>query len=642
MSSSDFLSAKPVVISIDLNEWVRFDQPGVYKVTVTSHRVSDISEGGAPPFGQGGIELRSNTVELHVIAATKAWQDAQLAAILRELKAEPEPMGMQSPARQAAISSLRYLGTVEAARVMAQHVREDEPSMLYSCVFGLIGLPGRLQPAAVAALRKLIEEPNFPVSSWILITYAVVQLSDPDADTQILMKEQQQIESEDLKLAVSALPAKQGQARAATVQTILNMSTTELTPRIEADLGSVLRASLAELPIEKQTMELDYHWEQLRSKELLPVLKQDAEMALDDPRAKGNPYDVRDLKEVAFRRWYELDPNDAHQALLSQIGSANPSMGAESLTFLPDEKLPQYERTWSDAFMTASDFNVVTRLASLMMRFGSGSAVPMVRGRAEVLMGKWGCAAQGAALAYLVKFDPASARPLIDRAVAERGPGKTACNRSVFQFIAPYETDPLLTEAAIATLNDPDPQVINDALIYLMSYGDKSSEEPLWNRYVAWSEQWRGHEDVLEAREAGSPGNWADIGLGENLARALIANQGWLADDGLISRVLQLCVGKQMCDQVKQTAESAKAKPFFVSAFKRGSLQNFQIAQYSAKSLELLDEKIAQFPRGSKFVLADSPPNTEDQRHLEDQVKALFEKHGMVLEKSAKSVSAQN
>jgi hypothetical protein len=639
--ASGFLSAQPVVISIDLNEWVRFEQPGDYKVTITSHRVSDLSAGGPPPFGQGGIELRSDAIELHIIAASKPWQDAQLAAILSELKAEPEQRGLQLPARQAAIGNLRYLGTAGAARLMAQHMREDEPSMLYQCTFGLMGLPDKVKPDAVTALRDLIENPTFPVSPWFLTTYAMVQLRSSDSDAQTLVQKRQQIESEDLKLVVSSLLAKRGRARAETIQTILNKPKTELTPAMEVGLESIMRSSLEDLPIQKQSEELNNHWELLRSPALLPVLKKDAQTASDDPRAQGDPHQVRDLKEVAFRRWYELDPDGAHEELLSQIGSGNPSMGTESLAFLPDEKLPQYERIWANAFILASDYNVETKLASLMTRFGTGIAVAQVREKAGTLIGKWACAPQGAALAYLVKFDTASARPLVERAIAERGHGKTACNQSLFQDIAQYESDSILTQAAIATLNDPDPEVINDALIYLMSYGDKSCERPLLDRYVAWSRQWSGRESELEARQVGSLGNWAEIGLGENLASALIANQGWLADDGLISRVSQLCIGKQLCDRVKQIANTAKVEPFPVSAFKAGSMQNYEIAQYSAKSLELLDAKIAQFPRGSRFVLENNQPDTEDQRHLEDQVKAVFENRGMILERSPRPVSIE-
>jgi hypothetical protein len=91
----------------------------------------------------------------------------------------------------------------------------------------------------------------------------------------------------------------------------------------------------------------------------------------------------------------------------------------------------------------------------------------------------------------IVEFDPVSARPLVERAVKERGEGKSACNRSIFQDISIYATDPILTDIALETLDDPDPEVTMDALIYLMSYGDKSVEQPVWSRYVEWSDKWR-------------------------------------------------------------------------------------------------------------------------------------------------------
>jgi len=41
LTNFKFLSDSPYVLSLDLNEWVRFDLPGHYRVTVTSRRVSD-------------------------------------------------------------------------------------------------------------------------------------------------------------------------------------------------------------------------------------------------------------------------------------------------------------------------------------------------------------------------------------------------------------------------------------------------------------------------------------------------------------------------------------------------------------------------------------------------------------------------
>jgi hypothetical protein len=323
----------------------------------------------------------------------------------------------------------------------------------------------------------------------------------------------------------------------------------------------------------------------------------------------------------------------AHEEALKQIGSHDPSITADSLAFLPKEKLPQFESLWADEFVTADDYQREAVFASLMARFGTGSAVAQVREKANAKVGEWACAPQGAALAYLVEFDPVSARPLVERAVKERGTGKSACNHSVFQDISLYATDPILTDIALEALDDPDPQVPMDALIYLMSYGDKSAEQPIWNRYVEWSEKWRGRADVLKSREAGSVGNWEEVGLGENLAQALIQNQGWLATPDLISGVLERCVGDQMCTQVKQIADQAKAGPgpYPVSAYRSGQNENYQVAQYNSKSLELLEAKIAQFPRGTRFSLTPTSPQNRDQMQLEDRVQELFEKNGMIL-----------
>jgi hypothetical protein len=338
-----------------------------------------------------------------------------------------------------------------------------------------------------------------------------------------------------------------------------------------------------------------------------------------------NAYTTRELKSAALQRWFELDPVSAHEEAL-KIGSPDPSLTADSLAFLAKEKLPQFESLWADALMATDDYQRETVFASLMARFGTGSAVAQVREKTSAKVGEWACAPQGAALAYLVEFDPVSARPLVERAVKERGKGKSACNRSVFQDISLYATDPILADVALETLDDPDPQVTMDALIYLISYGDKSVEQPVWGRYVEWSDKWRNRADVLESREAGSVGNWEDIGLGENLARTLVENQGWLATPDLISRVLGRCVGEQMCTQLKQIADQAKSGPgpYPISAYRSGRNENYQVAQYNLKSLELLEAKIAQFPRGTRFSLTPTSPQNQDQKRLEDEVQNDF------------------
>jgi hypothetical protein len=90
----------------------------------------------------------------------------------------------------------------------------------------------------------------------------------------------------------------------------------------------------------------------------------------------------------------------AHEEALRQIGSPDPSLTADSLAFLAKEKLPQFESLWGDALMATDDYQRETVFASLMARFGTGSAVAEVREKANAKVGEWACASQGAALAY--------------------------------------------------------------------------------------------------------------------------------------------------------------------------------------------------------------------------------------------------
>jgi hypothetical protein len=626
------LSAKPTVLHLNLNEWVRFDQAGAYTVVVVSHRVSDLSAGRGGQFEGQSLSLTSNPIQLRIIPATKAWERAKLSALLKELEVTPKPTGIETDSLKDAIADLRYLGTAAAARWMAQHLREDEPALMYECALGMAGLREDLHPVALQAMHRLIEDPDFPVSAWFLNTMSILQVSDSDSAAE--RKEKASFMDADWAAVLQALPAKEGIARAVTVQTLSSNQPKQISSQQKAELGGILAASFKDLPAEKQIAELQYDWDVLRSTDLVSTLEHLAEIPLKNPGSNDwNIYTTRELKSVALQRWFELDPVSAHEAALRQIGSPDPSLTADSLAFLPKEKLPQFESTWADAFMATDNDQRETVLVSLMVRFGAGSAVAEIREKANARVGEWACAPQGAALAYLVKFDPASARPLVERAVKERGKGKSACNRSVFQDISLYVSDPVLTDVALTTLDDPDPEVTVDALVYLMSYGDKSVEQPVWGRYVQWSDRWRNRADVLESRRAGSVGNWRDVRLGENLARALIENQGWLASPDLISRVLERCVGEQMCAQLEQIADRARAGsvPYSIFAYRTGRDENFQVAQYNPKSLDLLDAKVAQFPRGTKFSLMLTSPQNQDQMSLENEVKSVFEKNGMIL-----------
>ena len=628
LSGLGLLSSKPTIVQHDLNEWIRFDQPGVYKLTVISRRVS---EPASPAKPANHLSLKSNSIELQIISATADWQRTRLNVILQQLHAIPARPGIPLPGRTEAVADLRYLASEGAIQELAANLREDIPDMMYQAAFGLIGVSDSMRATASDAMGKQVDDPAFPVCSFFLSILPFFQ-SAPDTSPSALQEERERLGSAAWQEVYSSLPRKDGQARAVTVQTLLDNKPRGLTPEQARQLSSVLVSSFLNLSPEQQANELKNNWDFLRTDAMLGALQTLARLPLKNPGSNlSNIYAIRELKSVALQRWYELDPEGARREIMIQIGSSSPSLTAAAISFFPKQSFPEFESIWADALLNTNDYEQEAVLASLLAHFGSGTATALVASKLDAKVGEWACAPQAAAFGYLVEFDPESARPFIKRAVDARGPGKTGCNHSLFQDVAAYTLSPVLSEAALQTLDDPDHQVTMDALIYLAGYGKPEAKQPIWEHYLKWSETWAGKGDVLEQRKPGDmTGDWQEAGLGENLARALIAGQGWLADPALISAVLQRCVGEQMCTQLQQIAATA-GPPYNVTLYRSGENQNHQIAQYTEKSLDLLEEKLQQYPKGTHFTLIPGSPSTADQQSLEQEAATLFAKHGMML-----------
>jgi len=611
------LKSKPVEISLDLNQWVRFDQPGVYRVKVISHRVGGVNRSG----------LQSNLIELHIVPAAAEWQDATLKRILPQLSSSGAVF-------EGAVADLRYLATPAAIDEMTGKLREGYAFIASECSMGLIGLPSAMGDVAIASMNHRIDEPDFPISPLFFSTMSLLHVSC-GLTAESIRQQRQSFEAILWQTVFSSISKKEPLARAETVQTLLGFGRNINTPEVKSQMASLLSASFLNLDDRNQIDDLRQHWDLLRSPGILPTLQALAKRPTANYGGPG-PYSPEDLKSAAFKRWYELDPAGARSEILAQIGSAAPSLSSQALAFLPAEPLPQFEPIWAESFLRTTDQLEDDTLGSLLVKFGTGAATSQMIVKLNQPPSPYSYMSRALALAYLVRFSPDDARPLLKREIAT---SETGCSYSLLRWVSEHATAPVLNEVAVEALNNADPGTVLDALQYLKSYGTKADEKSIWDRYVKWTQAWSGKADILDRPEPGLHA-CGEVCTGEELGTALIANQGWLADRTLISRVLHSCVGKQVCERLKDVARSA-APPYQVilpdaaDPLGIGFKQSYNVAQYAAMSRDLLDAKINQYPPGTKFVLFRTWPVTEDQRKLEDEVQAIFKKNGMSLEKPA-------
>jgi hypothetical protein len=605
------LKSNPVELTIDLNQYIRFDQPGIYRVKVISHRVS----------GVNGSALQSNAIELNIVLTTPDWQDAELKAIHAKLD-------------EGSIDALRYLATPGAIAEMTGNLREGYGFPASECSMGLMGLADSMRDFAIASMNRRIDEPGFPISTLFFNTMALLHVS-LGSNAESIRRQRESIDTVLWQSVFSSIPRKEPLARAETVQTLLWFDRDINTPEIKSQMAGLLSASFLDLDSRSQIDDLRQHWDLLRSPRFLPTLQTLAKLPAANDGA-GGPYSREDLRSTALKRWYELDPAGARSEILAQIGSATPSLSAQALAFLPAEPLPRFEPLWAEAFVRTTDQLQEDVLGSLLVKFGTGNATSQAIAKLNEPPSPYSCMAHALALAYLVRFSPDDARPLLKSEIAT---SETGCNDSFLRFVSEHATARVLNEVADELLNGADPAIVLDALQYLKSYGTKSDEKPIWDRYIKWTRAWSGNADTLDHPAPGAH-PCGGVCIGESLGEALIANQGWLADRSLISRVVHRCVGKEMCKQLKDVARSA-VSPYQVVLPDASDplgirvIQSYNVAQYAAMSRSLLDAKISQYPPGTKFVMSSVWPVTEDQRKLEDEVQALFKKNGMSLEKPA-------
>jgi hypothetical protein len=216
--SIGILSDTPYVIHLNLNEWVRFDKPGNYRLTVTSRRVFDAP--GGKPFYRGAVrDLESNSIQLQIVEPDDAWQQSELKKILADFDNGPPPTRFFSSNQQlAAITRLRYLGSADAARELARHLRGDNNQVDWDCMLGLIGSPNRI--AGYEEMKKLLEDPDFPVSGIFLDAMAMVPLDPADAAEHLW--QQRDANWKDARSSLTtAISIKRGEALAVSAKTAL-------------------------------------------------------------------------------------------------------------------------------------------------------------------------------------------------------------------------------------------------------------------------------------------------------------------------------------------------------------------------------------------------------------------------------------
>ena len=645
----------PATINLPLTDWIRFDRPGHYRVSLRTLRAS------VPPVAPGGppslLSLETNEVEFDIIPADAAWQEQQLKEI-----------AAQTPTDWP---RLRALGTSDAARFLARQYRAEIHPLDRDVLLGLLGSP--CKQAGVEEMSRLLRDPDFAVTPSFLDALALLSAPPPQAGQASISAGLPPLRQQ----LWEALPAKRGQALVTSKQTYLAGLEQLAAVKFSPDQIIQIIQTFEQLSPMDQNLWLGQRWAQVSDQRWLPVLQR---LAARDVNLflLGRPdFDpVVGITKLALKRWYELDPKTGREAILSEIASSAPRFGADALGILPDQILPAEQHVVAQHFASMAApapiaptptnsrirhaafpayLTAESHLASLLFRYANRDVVAEVLPAMKNRLAERNCNAQYSEIAFLLKVDSEEGGSFMRAVASNRPNGHSGCAQEMFGKIGYLIATPVLERFAVESLDDNDLAVASAALLFLRDHGSAQAEQPIFDRLVRWNAKWRDHAADLAGMPAPPnppapvaplyvPGglvetfgrsnpnghlaeifgrsnpNGQESFFGLELAQALVLGHGWLADEARIRQLLPLTLEPGARMQLTAAISQLETKPIHIY-FMGNNGPMFLLAQYNLDSTDDLKDKLSQYPRGTVFVWSDhrfSPYEIRDQRVSRD------------------------
>jgi hypothetical protein len=619
------LGEEPVKLVFDLNEWHRFDRPGVYRLFVLSRSIHDESA-RAPGRPRAPAPVASNLISFEITAQDPAWAARELERALRLLD--------QATSKSEGASTLRFLGTDAAVLAMADRFRGDEYDLVF--MFGLVG--SRNRALVVQTMEARLDDAGFPVTETFLttLTHLRFELGDPSArERQDNPHARRDLYDRYAARLAGAVPRKVPAARAVSLATLLGIdwqSRYDATPPAWlAQVERSLAGAFLHLPEGLQDQLLRSRWTRVRSPEIAPALK-----ALFD-----RPDTPTELRSEALRRLLELDPAEGRRRLLETIRTGKPDLGHVNVAMALLGALPEASLAELDAPLAARfEADVAARgsgdlqfVTALLARYATAGALPRVQAAArspialsllEMDQGR----ARASLVGYLSRVAPAIGAGALREALV----GMSAGSQALFlRNVAEVFMSPETEKALVGLVEQAEPDVVAVAAQALQLHGSAAAEAPLWKRLERWHAQWSGKQDQLLHRwtDPRDEKRFAEVHLEQALWRAIADGRGWLADRAKLERLGGLLVASDEKEQHRYALEAwaSNRLALAVDESEPGEVR-YDLAHYHRLSQRDLEKRLQQLPRGT---VLDFNPDASEQ--LFQDTRAIVERAGLTLER---------
>jgi hypothetical protein len=259
--------------------------------------------------------------------------------------------------------------------------------------------------------------------------------------------------------------------------------------------------------------------------------------------------------------------------------------------------LPELDDVLVEGVDASDDFEAMSLRAELLQRYASAAVSARVLSRVEERLPGMACRPKAALLAYFLRTDPDVGETLLNRALASRA--ATGCHGFVLRDVAALRMTPAVEAAAIAHLDDPDPQVVVSAAETLGRHGSKAAAPPLRAQFERWRRTWDGRQEELRHTWADDRPNAMQGMVEATFLQALARGQAWLTDADGVRDLRSLCVTDNCRTQADSLIDAADDTTIRIAQLDHRDAAVIILAQYQLPSIPALEQKLA-IPRSRR------------------------------------------
>ena len=635
LRSMGVLGEKPYTVKLDLNDWFRFDEPGTYNLSLRSRRVADEAQTAATP--QSVVPVESNSVSFEVLPRDHAWEASELGAALQILDSKTSAVDRRTGCRM-----LRFLATDAAVDEMIKRYDDGKWDCDFEYMTGLFGAPNRSR--VVRQLEAGLRASSQPVTQSYLRTLALlsVYVQHPELRAaQTRETKGQHISGGELSrhpdlmhateagyahLLTAALPGKTGLARAITLAGLFESSqrrdsrSSSEPAASPGDFRGQLTATFLDLPVDRQVSLLQYHWRDLANAEMLPILGKLAE---------GRDVTSGSVADLALRRLYELAPEKGRALILRDIRSPRRGQSLATLGILPDRELLELDDVLAAGIDPSQDLDALSIRTQLLHRYASPAVSARVLSQVDDALTRMACTPLSALLAYFARADADLGKALLNRVVGSRK--TTGCYASALRDVAALRMTPAVEAVAVAHLAGPDPQVVMSAVETLGRYGSGASQAPLRKQFERWHHVWEGRKEELQFSHAQERQDAAQGMVESAFLQALGQGQAWLTGKRDLGELRDLCVTDNCRTQARTLIDAADDTRITILRVETPGNSLVTLAQYQLTSISALEQKLAQYPKGTSFTLDVSPLDPQSAPAIVSEVMRFADARGITV-----------